>query len=1411
MKTHAQNRRANILAQIPLTLTVGATLGTSNGLLYTTTPIVTLFGQSHAIDTRSVLVNGTPAVRSPWEARWTNSVTLLPGINRVLVQSLDSNSVEFARQTIEIWYDDGTLTSVSGVIATDAVWSAAQGPYQVTGNVTVNSGATLTIQAGTTVYLDSGVNITVASGGRLLAEGTDAGRIRFIAPPGSANRWGGIIIGGAVGSPESRITYAHFEGNGGTAIDLNGGAAFLDHLTFGTRDRKYLDLDGASFVVQNCVFPAPTAGLEPVHGTQGIRADGRGIVRRNFFGRVNGYNDAFDFTGGNRPGPILQVINNVFAGSDDDLLDFDSTDAWVEGNIFLHTHRNGSPDSASAISGGNENGPTSEITIVGNLFYNVDQAALAKQGNFYTMINNTIVNQNNSGSQDAETAVVILADDGTTQGAGIFLEANIISQAVGLTRNVTTALVTYTNNLFHQVGGPAWSGPGGNNQTSDPLFVHVPLLSQTTNFQSWADAQVLWDWLALREGSPAAERGPNGRDRGGAIPFGASVTGEPVGTTPLTSATLTVGVNRTGGGVPVSGFPNGSGFTHYKWRLDGGAWSAETPINVPISLNGLSPGAHHVEVTGKNDAGFYQDDPIFGEDAIVATSRTWIVAPGGSPVRINEVLAANGGSLMHFDTTPDAIELFNASDVSVNLTGMRLSDEADNPDKFIFPAGASIPARGYLVVFANTPDGTAGHHLGFGLSQLGESLYLFNSAAAGGALIDSVSFGLQLTDLSVGRLGDGEWALTLPTFGIANRAAATGEPTAITINEWLAIAQTPFGDDFVELYNSDPRPVDLGGWFLSDNLLGWPTRHRMPDLTFMAGSSFLQLIADGDADDANHLNFSLTSDAGMIALLLPGLTVIDSVVYQPQQPNIAQGRNPNGGTNIVFLVTPTPGAPNPVVIGPPPFGGALVINEVLASNSGVPESDGRKPDWVELYNGTGNAIDLADFSLTDTPLALRKFVFSNNTVIAAGGYLRLLCDDGRPATNSNTGFGLRAAGGAVYLFNSPANGGGHINSIVYGIQTPNLSIGRVPSGGASWLLNTPTPDAANNAVPSLGNILTLKVNEWMADPESGEDWFEIYNPSPLPVALGGLYLSDSTANRTKHQIAPLSFIGTSTNGYLQFHADNVIGAGADHVGFSLNDEGEAVAISTTNGTLIDGFTFGQQVFGVSQGRFPDGAVTTNAFPGTASPAAPNWRKLATVAINEVLTHTDEPFEDAVELRNLTGTAIDIGGWWLSDDDSELRKFQVPSPTVIPANGFVVIYESAFTNPESAAIAFALGSGGDEVVLSASSNSVLTGFRARVDFGAAANGVSFGRYVTSDGRDEFVPMSTRSFGVDDPGSVAEFRLGTGKTNAYPRVGPIVISEVMYHPPEIGTNDNTRDEFVELRNITTAAVPLYDVSF
>src|SRR5206468_2055029 len=300
--------------------------------------------------------------------------------------------------------------------------------------------------------------------------------IRFTRTPGASANWGNLTIGGAAGSPETRLAHVHFEFNanspGTPCIQVSAGTVYFDHLTFGNTGAPYIHVDGASFIIRDCVFPAPSAAFEPVHGTGGVKSGGRGIFLRNFFGTPNGYNDVVDFTGGNRPAPIVQFINNVFAGASDDMLDLDGTDAWVEGNIFLHCHKNGSPDSSSAVSGGDDSGNTSEVTVIGNIFFDCDQAATAKQGNFFTLLNNTIVHTTKTGGLDTASGVVNVRDldpgPPTTFGAGFYLEGNIIVDAEQLVRNYdpTQTAVTFTNNLM----ALPWAGPGGGNSTADPFL-----------------------------------------------------------------------------------------------------------------------------------------------------------------------------------------------------------------------------------------------------------------------------------------------------------------------------------------------------------------------------------------------------------------------------------------------------------------------------------------------------------------------------------------------------------------------------------------------------------------------------------------------------------------------------------------------------------------------------------------------------------------------------------------------------------------------------------------------------------------------------------------------------------------------------------------------------------------------------
>jgi hypothetical protein len=180
-------------------------------------------------------------------------------------------------------------------------------------------------------------------------------------------------------------------------------------------------------------------------------------------------------------------------------------------------------------------------------------------------------------------------------------------------------------------------------------------------------------------------------------------------------------------------------------------------------------------------------------------------------------------------------------------------------------------------------------------------------------LLDSVEFGLQLPDLSIGRVGyDGRWTLTVPTFGRPNVAYPLGDQNKIRINEWLADGLVLLEDDFIELYNTQNSPVDMSGLYMTDNPIAQPDKCPLGPLSFIAGKGFAVYTADGHVRPG-HVDFKLSADTDMIGLFDAGLNQIDMVIYGPQTTDISYGRVPDGSDSFEFLQLPTPGVANPLL------------------------------------------------------------------------------------------------------------------------------------------------------------------------------------------------------------------------------------------------------------------------------------------------------------------------------------------------------------------------------------------------------------------------------------------------------------------------------------------------------------------
>jgi len=149
-------------------------------------------------------------------------------------------------------------------------------------------------------------------------------------------------------------------------------------------------------------------------------------------------------------------------------------------------------------------------------------------------------------------------------------------------------------------------------------------------------------------------------------------------------------------------------------------------------------------------------------------------------------------------------------------------------------------------------------------------------------------------------------------------------------------------------------------------------------------------------------------------------------------------------------------------------GASVVINEVLASNGQcIADPQGQYDDWIELYNFGDEPVDLEGMYLTDDPDTPTKWQFPLDnpaaTTVAARGYLLVWADDDVTATGLHAAFKLSAEGETIALYDR--DGATSIDRVTFGVQTTDVSFGRVPDANEVWmLLAFPSPGAQNFSI-----------------------------------------------------------------------------------------------------------------------------------------------------------------------------------------------------------------------------------------------------------------------------------------------------------------------------------------------------------
>ncbi|MBN1465905.1 lamin tail domain-containing protein, partial [candidate division KSB1 bacterium] len=274
-------------------------------------------------------------------------------------------------------------------------------------------------------------------------------------------------------------------------------------------------------------------------------------------------------------------------------------------------------------------------------------------------------------------------------------------------------------------------------------------------------------------------------------------------------------------------------------------------------------------------------------------------------LRITELLAVNNTvNADAFGDYDDWFEIHNADSRSVNLAGMYVSNSLDNSKSHELPSITLAPGE-YKIFWADNESDQGNLHVDFKLASDGEEVAIFETVDHGNVLIHGWKFGVMSGDISMGFMpetGTAPEYLKSPTPGASNSSSQLYSP--VCINEFQSTSNFGGTDDWIEIYNRGTAPFDLSGCFLSDKR-GKNTKWQFPQGKVLQPGEYLVIYEDA-------LGFGFASEGSDVIMLSAADSTIglDFYDFSDQQPDISEGRYPDGANTWQFFVEPTRGASN---------------------------------------------------------------------------------------------------------------------------------------------------------------------------------------------------------------------------------------------------------------------------------------------------------------------------------------------------------------------------------------------------------------------------------------------------------------------------------------------------------------------